>query len=82
MKVYWAIKKPSRNTYHFELNPDRLMNLVKTKEAEAWWLGAKTSTKAMIATPRMCHQADTSDKKATTRTPKVLSRPWTMRMPA
>ena len=76
MKVYCAIRKPIRNTYHFELKPERLTNLVKTNEAEAWWLGTNTSTMAMIATPRMCHQAETSERKATTRTPKVLSRPW------
>ena len=81
MKVYWAINKPMKNTYHLELNPERLTNLVKTNEAEAWWLGTKMSTMAMIATPRMCHQAETSDRNATTRTPKVFRRPWMMRMP-
>jgi hypothetical protein len=57
-------------------------NLVKMKLAEAWWLGTKNSTTAMVSTPRTCHHALTSDRRATIRTPNVLSTPWMKRMAA
>src|SRR5580704_16987092 len=57
---------------------DSFSNLVKTNDADAWWLGTKKSTTAMVRTPRMCHQALTSDRKATSRTPKLLRSPCAM----
>ena len=61
---------------------DWFSNLVKTNEAEAWWLGTKKRTTAMVSTPRMCHHALTLERNATTRTLKLLIRPWTMRTQA
>jgi hypothetical protein len=82
VKVYCAISSPIMKTNQGTPSVDWFSNFVKTKEAEAWWLGTKKSTTAMVRTPKMCHQALTSDRKATTRTPKLLMRPWTMRTQA
>jgi hypothetical protein len=57
-------------------------NFVKMKLADAWWLGTKNRTMAMVMTPSTCHHALTSDRNATICTPKVLSTPWTKRMAA
>src|SRR5271169_6515218 len=82
VKVYCAIRSPIMKTNQGTPSVDSFSNFVKTKDAEAWWLGTKKRTTAIVSTPRMCHQALTSDRKATTRTPKVLMMPWTMRTQA
>ena len=82
MKVYWAIKKPIRNTYTVELKP-----------GEVDELGEDERRRGVVARDEDEHEGDdghaedvppgqTSERKATTRTPKVLSRPWMTRMPA
>src|SRR5271169_2832087 len=79
VKVYCAIRRPIMKTNQGTPSVDWFSNLVKTNEAEAWWLGTKNRTTAMVSTPRMCHHALTSERNATTRTLKLLIRPWAMR---
>ena len=76
VNVYCAIRSPIMKTNHGTPSVDWFLNVVKTNDAEAWWLGTKKSTAAMIRTPPMCHHTLTSERNATTLTPNVLRRPW------
>src|SRR6516225_9970915 len=74
VKVYCAMSNPIRTTYRLEWNPVWLTNLVKTKLPVAWCVGTKASTATMTTTPMTCHHTLTSERKATTWTPKVFNR--------
>ncbi len=71
-----------RTTYAPLLQPVLFTNSPKTKDADWWWSGANVSAPTMTATPRTCHHTLTLFSRPTMRTPKVLRRPWRIRIAA
>src|SRR5262245_58347748 len=84
VNVYCAFSNPSRKTNVSTLNPVRFWNplfVANENRNDADWcvceLGAANRSTTMMSTPRICHHTEMSLSRATSRTPNVLSSPWT-----